>query len=380
MRNSVLIADTVRRGNGDFSKKDIQRETGIAWGTMCKVVDGLLADDFLFARKIEPAGRGRPVVPLCINPESAFFIGLDIGASRTRGVICNLNFGVKHQSSCPTPVYRDPESFFAWLFAFFDKLVEECGLPRSKLLGTGLSVSGNVDPDSGIIVSGGNWGVKWGANLQAAERLSMHTGMPVFALSTQAAAAWAEYHFGRQSGMANLVTIGLGIGIGSGVVSNHHLLISQPGRPVGYIGHMLIPGNHHTCTCGFHGCLESYSGGNYLAAVAKEQLPKRPELHSAAALDHAAANGDPDATAIMKTAASYNAVGIASMIQLYSPHAMIFSGGQARSDGFLFNQTLEALDEILPAERRANLKIEISNLGDNQSALGAARLAYEKFF
>ena len=380
MRNSVLITDAVRKGNGKSSKKDVQRETGIAWGTMCKVVDGLLADEYFFARKIEPSGRGRPVIPLCVNPESAFFIGLDIGANRTRGVICNLNFGISYHCNCPTPVYHAPESFFSWLFAFFDNLIEGSCISRNKLRGVGLSISGNVDSDQGVIVSGGNWGVKWGANLPVTERLSEYSGLPVFALSTQAAAAWAEYHFGRFRGLANLVTIGLGVGIGSGVVSNHHLLISQPGRPVGYIGHMLIPGNHHICTCGFRGCLESYSGGNYLTSVAKEQLSNRPELHSTAAMDHAAANGDPDAIDIMSTAASYNAVGIASMIQLYSPNAMVFSGGQSRADGFLFNRTLSALDDLLPAERRANLKVDISNLGDIQSALGAARLAYEKFF
>lgn len=380
MRNRVLITDAVRKGGNGFSKKDVHRETGIAWGTMCKAVNELLAGGFLFARKEEPAGRGRPMVPLCINPGAAYFIGFDLGSGHTRTVVCDLNFNIVCRREVPTPFYRDAETFFNWLFSCFTAALQESGISHDKLQGIGLSVSGNVDSDTGIIVSGGNWGVKWGTNLPAGERLSQYAGVPVFAISTQAAVVWAEYHFGRHRGRANLVTVGLGVGIGSGVVSNHHLLFSQPGRPVGYIGHMLIPGNHHTCTCGFHGCLESYSGSNYLAAVAREQIPERPELHSAAALDHAAANGDPDAINIMTTAASYNAVGIASMIQLYSPDALIFSGGQTRGDGFLFNRTLAVLDEILPPERRANLKIDISNLGSRQSALGAARLAYEKFF
>lgn len=380
MRNNVLVADAVRHGKNNFSKKDVQRETGMAWGTMCKVVDGLLSDGFLFARREEPSGRGRPMIPLCINPGAAFFLGFDLGASQARAVACDLNFGVVYRNIVSMPEYRNKKAFFDWLFALYDQTMAESNIPREKLSGIGLSVSGNVDTEHGIIVSGGNWGVKWGTNLPAAEKLSIHSGIPVFALSTNAAAVWAEYHFGRWSGLANLVTVGLGVGIGSGVVSNHHLLLSLPGRPVGYIGHMLIPGNQHTCTCGFRGCLESFSGGNYLASVARERLSNRPELHSAAALDHAAANGDPDAAAILTTAASYNAVGIASMIQLYSPDAMIFSGGQSRADGFLFNRTLTALDEILPQERRTSLKIGLSNLGPCQSALGAARLAYENFF
>ena len=149
---------------------------------------------------------------------------------------------------------------------------------------------------------------------------------------------------------------------------------------MGYIGHMLIPGNQHICTCGFRGCLESYSGGEYLAAVAREKIPDRPELHSAAALDYAAENGYPEAIDILTTAASYNAVGIASMIQLYSPDALIFYGGQCRKDGFLFKQTLKALENVLPQERMSRFEIGLSTLGSLQSALGGVRMAYEKFF
>lgn len=380
MSNTVLITDAIRNGQNNCSKKDIQRQTGIAWGTMCKVVDALLAANYLFARKEEPSGRGRPIIPICINAASAYFIGIDLGASQTRTVVCDLNLNVVYRNEIPTPPYQDSDSFFKWLYGVFDAVVAESSLPKEKLKGIGIAVSGNVDTDAGVIVSGGNWGVKWGTNLPAAENLSRHSGIPVFVLSAPTAGVWSEYHFGRWRGRANLVTIGLGVGIGSGVVSNGHLLISQPRRPVGYIGHMLIPGNMHICTCGFRGCLESYSGGEYLAAVARERIPNRPELHSAAALDHAADNGYPEAIEIMTTAASYNAVGIASMIQLYSPEALIFSGGQCRKDGFLFNQTLKALEGILPPERLSRFEVGLSTLGRHQAALGAARLAYEKFF
>jgi hypothetical protein len=67
------------------------------------------------------------------------------------------------------------------------------------------------------------------------------------------------------------------------------------------------------------------------------------------------------------------------MIQLYAPEALIFSGGQCRPDGYLFCRTLEKFREILPEERR-NFHIDITTLGPHQAALGAARLAYEKFF
>ncbi len=380
MRNTVIISDAVREGQTGFSKKDIQKRTGVSWGTMCKIVDSLVAQGYLFARKQEPSGRGRPMIPICINPASAYFIGIDLGASRTRMLVCDLNFNTIYKNEIPTPYYSGEERFFDWLRWVFDTIVNEAPMDRGRLKGVGMSVSGNVDHETGVIVSGGNWGVKWGTNLPAGGVLAKYARVPVSVVTAASAGVLAEYHFGRWRGHSNLVTVGLGVGIASGVISNGHLLVSQPRCPVGYIGHMLIPGNQHICTCGFRGCLESYSGGEYLAAVAREKIPDRPELHSAAALDYAAENGYPEAIDILTTAASYNAVGIASMIQLYSPDALIFYGGQCRKDGFLFKQTLKALENVLPQERMSRFEIGLSTLGSLQSALGGVRMAYEKFF
>lgn len=380
MKYNIQILDAIRRGEDRYSKKDVQRVTGLSWGTMCKGVDALLEAGLISAGREEPAGRGRPMIPLRINPAAAGILGIDIGASHTRLVMCDLNFHVACQAIVVTPPYPGAEPFFAWLFTTIDQFLEGSSAPQQRISGIGLSISGNVQSEQGILVSGGNFGLKWGANLPVASRLSDHCGAPVFAMTTQAAAVWAEYNFGIRAGCGNLVTVGLGVGIGSGVVSNHHLLISQPGRPVGYIGHLLMTGSKRICTCGFRGCLEAYSGGRFLAEVAAGELPDRPELHSAEALDRAAAGGDADACRILSTAAGYNAAGIAGMIQLYSPDVVIFNGGQCRPDGYLFNRTLAAINDVLPAERRQHIQIGISNLGQYQSALGAARLAYEQFF
>ena len=135
MRNTVLITDAVRTGSNCCSKKEIQQQTNIAWGTMCKVVDSLLAQGYLFARKEEPQGRGRPMIPICINAESAYFFGLDIGASRTRVLICDLNFNVVYRNDAPTLKYSETDSFLKWIYDIFDSAVAESSLPIEKIKG-----------------------------------------------------------------------------------------------------------------------------------------------------------------------------------------------------------------------------------------------------
>ncbi len=373
----VKVLDAIRAGHGDASRKEIARETGLAWGTMFKTVASLVQDGSVFERAPVRSVQGRPSIPLCVNPDAAHWCGVDVGSCGTRFVLCDLNFRILHQTETTTPRYHGADAFRRWLVKFLESALAAAHTERSRVKALGLAISGNIDHERGIIVSGGNWGVKWGENIDLAP-VGAALGLPLYAVTTQNAAACAEFHFGEFAGCPSLVTIGLGAGIGSGVVANGQLLLSEPGRPVGYIGHILIPGNTQKCTCGFTGCLEAFSGGNFLREVARQRLPSRTELHDAAALDRAAANGDQDAVSILDTAASYNAAGIAAMVQLYAPEAIVFSGGQVRPDGFLYHHTLRHLEEILPEERR-QFPIRISILGTRQSALGAARLAYEQF-
>ncbi len=370
------IIDSIRQGKNEFSKKDICAHSGVSWGAMYKVVESLLEEGYVFCRSVESGRRGRPNVPICLNADAAFWCGIDLGASQSKLVFLDLDFKVLYSEKVPTPLYTNEEELFNFLSAFYANSRNAAGISDSKIKAIGLAVSGLVDSENNLLVSGGNWGLPRGSALKIS-KLADLTGHSVCSCTTAVAAVLAEYHLGRQAGVGNLVSIGIGVGVGSGVVANHSLLISHPDRPVGYIGHILIPGNERSCVCGWQGCLEAYSGGKSLEKIVLEKLPDRSDIRSAADLDRAASS-DSAARKILDTAAYYNAIGVANMIQLYSPSAVIFSGGQIHRDGYLYTQTIAELGKLLPEQRR-NCIFEISRLGEFQSALGAARMAFEKF-
>ncbi len=375
MRNKIKIIDSIRTGSGKFSKKDVHLHSGVSWGAMYKIVENLLAEKIISPGNEKPVGRGRPNIPLQLNADAACFVGIDIGSNSTKIVFCDLEFKIIHQEKTATPPYSGETAFRAWLEKLYRHALKNSGLDAARINGLCIAVSGTVDSDAGIIVSGANWGMKPGTNLDIAPS-GEQLGLPICVYSTQVAAVQAEYFFGNETGCGNLVSIGLGVGIGSGAIANHVLLISHPKRPVGYIGHLLIPDNDRDCVCGWHGCLEAFSGGNSLMKIAEGKLDG---VNSAKDIDTLAASGNKNAKKIMDTAAKYNAVGIAGMIQLYSPEAVIFTGGQSRPDGYLFTQTVSELKKLLPPDRR-DCVIGITALGEYQAALGAARLAYENFF
>ena len=172
MSVAVQIMDAIRLGKGNASKKDIQETTSVAWGTMCKSVDNLLERGYIFARREKAQGRGRPVIPLCINNDAAFYVGIDIGAGNTRAVVCNLSFNTVYMDEVSTPRYVGKEQFCTFLRERVETAIVQSRIEREKLKGIGVSVSGNVDFEKGIIVSGGNFGMPFGTNLNIAEYLT----------------------------------------------------------------------------------------------------------------------------------------------------------------------------------------------------------------
>jgi len=376
-QGTVEIIDVIRNEQNGISKKDIAPLVSLSWGGLCLVTKRAIEKKIIAVGKATSVRRGRPCVPLHLIPDAMFFCGVDIGSNSTKLVICDLNFTIYYQQQISTPVYTDRDAFEQWLTAFISDTL--CASKIKKIHGIGIAVSGNVDSVEGIIVSGGNFGMPYGSNIAVAD-LSRLLQIPCYAINTQAASVCAEYHFGQFAHTANIVNIGLGVGIGSGIISDSKLMLCRPSNMVGYIGHMLMSGNQYHCkntSCNFVGCLEAFSGGNNLAAIVQKELGLDKKV-TTREIDLMASSGHPGAIKLLTKAAEYNAIGVATMIQMYSPDVVVFSGGQCKIDGFVYLQTQQQLLKMVPQERQ-KFQIGLSILGDYQAALGSARLAYEQF-
>lgn len=378
-RVKVQILDAVRNDHGESSKKSIQAATGLAWGTVCKNVDGMISDGLLVYRKEEPSGRGRPIGHVMLNPNGGFLMGVDLGGAFWRVLFTDFMFKPLFKKTIRRPDYAGADAFCPELFRFLECALKESSLPCARLCGIGIGISGNIDSEHGILVSAANLGLKNGTDLALRKRVEERFGVKTYLSTSQAAAAWAEYHFGRYAGTGNLITVGIGVGIGAAIIANHTLLPNRPDRPTGYIGHLYLPGINRPCVCGNSGCIEAFSGGNSLAAIARE-LHAGTASPDAAGLDRLAASGNPEARELLCRAADYDAFGIAFLVQMYHPDVLIFTGAQCRTDGFLFRELLRRLDHHVPPPRRGGMSIAISELGAEHTALGAARLYFENLF
>ena len=375
----LQVMDAICAANGPSSKKAIREATGLAWNTVGRIVDRLVDNRILLEERDAPSQPGRPITNLELNPDNQLLVGIALGGKWWRIVLCSYCFDTVFERKIATPQWGGPLPFLHGIRDFILSSLLQAGYSLDRVFCIGIASSGTIDPENGVLVSALNMGMEAGVHLPLRQDLEALLHKPVLVSSSTVATAWAEYKFGSCAGIRNLLTVGISIGIGAGVIIDGKALVGSPDRPVGTLGHLYIPGNSRLCVCGRKGCLEAFAGGRSLVDVAQERYPDAG-WKSAEEIDRAAATGDARAKNILGRAARLDAACIAFLVQIYRPEAIIFTGGQCVVRAFFYTTLCEKLRKGLPGDIAEHLKVSISAIKEYGNAIGAARLAFEQFF
>jgi len=123
-----------------ISRTDIAKKTGISKPTVSKLVNLLMADDYLTDAGKKKSTKGKRQSLLALNPERAKNIVVDIGLRKTTISIVDFSFNINQTSNFDT--ISDPDSFIRFLCSEIKKISENMALKPQKVI---LSVSGTVD-------------------------------------------------------------------------------------------------------------------------------------------------------------------------------------------------------------------------------------------
>ena len=190
---------------------------------------------------------------------------------------------------------------------------------------------------------------------------------------------------GAGKNFENFVLLTLGTGIGGGIIHKGELLdVSAE------VGHMSINAEAEKCPCGNIGCLENYASARAMIARAVAMLEKGTEsmlkecckgsIYKITPEDiyNSALEGDTLSREILREAGRALGVGLANLINILSPEAIILAGGLVGA------WNIYVQEAIREASRRAfkdlfdAVKIIPSSLGDEAGVVGAASLVFMK--
>jgi len=254
---------------------------------------------------------------------------------------------------------------------------------QGDIAGIGLGVAGLIDRKNGRVFSSPNYRPVEGLDL--IEGIQRKFNLPVYLENDANVAALGEKVSGAGKNFENFILVTLGTGIGGGIIYRGELLdVSAE------IGHMSINAEAEKCPCGNIGCLENYASARAMIAKAVAMLEKGAEsmlknccngsIYKITPEDiyKSALEGDTLSREILRDAGRALGVGLASLINILSPEAIILAGG------LIGAWNIYVQEAIREASRRAfkdvfeAVKIIPSSLGDDAGIVGAASLVFMK--
>lgn len=367
--------------NAPISRAEIASKAKISKPTVSQLVDELLQENWVIEKGTGEASSqgGRRPIQLYFNHEAAFVIGVDIGGTKVKSIICDLTGTIIQSSSFTTAQYLQ-KGLVKKIAAEVDHLVETGNIQKEKILGMGVGVPGITDSDSGIVVEAPS--LNWVRYPFLAE-VKKYFDFPVFLDNDVNIAALGEQWLGNAQNKENILFIAVGTGIGSGIII-HNKLYRGFSNAAGEMGYMVTDKNEikSEFTPIFHryGYLESVAGGKAIGdrfTKAVRALPRHPlyeqagkkELSGETAFSYAI-KGDQVAEKIVLEAIEHLAYGLINAACLLNPEAIIMGGGVLKSYDYILPKLRHIMNPYLPS----SVELKVSKLGDNAGVLGAVAL------
>jgi predicted NBD/HSP70 family sugar kinase len=237
--NERLVLSLIRR-YGSLPKAEIARVTGLSAQTASVIVKQLEADGLLLRQTPQRGKIGQPPVPLSLNPDGAFSVGLKVGRRSADLVLIDLTGRVRaalHQ----TYRYPEPPRILAFVRDGVKQLTGKLRGPEIKRIsGLGIATPFEI----------WNWEKEIGAprdvmqvwrDFDLVGELAALTSWPVQLCNDATAACAAELSFGIGSRYRDFVYFFIGSFIGGGIVLNGALLQGRTGN-AGALGSMPVAG------------------------------------------------------------------------------------------------------------------------------------------
>jgi glucokinase len=306
-------------------------------------------------------------------------VGIDIGGTKIAGVLLGEDAAVLREDRVPTPA-NDPEAIIEAVVGLVQQLAS-----GHDVIAVGVAAAGFINASQSEVMYSPN--LNW-RNEPLKAKLEARLDLPVFIENDANAAGWAEHRFGAAKGVANMMMITIGTGVGGALVTDGRMF--RGGFGIGAeLGHWRFIPDGKACGCGQKGCLEQYASGTAMLNAAKELVQSgNPKAKRLAELCGVAENltgqmifqalqeNDPGAGELLDDLGKNIGIAIASLVAILDPEIAVIGGGVSLLGERLLKPIREAYLEHLPARGfRPELNIVTAALVNEAGAIGAADLA-----
>jgi glucokinase len=300
---------------------------------------------------------------------------VDIGGTKIAVGMVDDHGQVLSRQESPT----DVNSYANGLATITRTLRETAQTAGTEITGIGIGSTGPVDPASGTF--GEVDFLRGWRGQKIVDDLARIFEVSVALENDADAAALAEAGWGTGKNRSRLIYVTVGTGIGGGIVLDGNLYRGVEGSHP-ELGHHVIDPAGPLCSCGFQGCWESLAAGPamvaWLSANAPANYPHR-EVITAQRICRLSQQGDSLAQQAVEREAYYLGLGLANLINLFTPDMIVLSGSVMKSAPLFLDGIRSVIARgcrFVPFEKT---ELALASLGENANLIGAARVWHDRF-
>ncbi len=284
-------------------------------------------------------------------------IGIDLGGTKTEGILLNENLEPIERKRILTP----QNNYSAVLNSILD-LVNELKTKTNEST-IGICTPGAISKKTGLIKNSNTQcliGMPLKEDLEKAlgQKISMENDANCFAMAEAKMGAAKDYNM--------VFGVIMGTGVGGGIVINEKI---HQGRTniAGEWGHHTLHQNGNKCYCGKSGCVETYISGPALEKKWNELTGKQESL------PQIIQNLDDDKGLQWKNEFLNNfGTALANVIDILDPDAIVLGGGVSNIS-FLYDEGKKAVYDKVFSDL-VDTPILKNQLGDSAGVFGASLL------
>ena len=372
--------------NGSSTITDLSKELDLSIPTVTKFISEMCEDGYINDYgKLETSGGRHPSL-YGLNPESGYFIGVDIkkfavniGLINFKGDMMELKMNI------PYKFENTPEAMEE-LCTLISSFIKKTKVNTEKILNININISGRVNPESGYSFSLFNF-----SECPLAEVLTEKIGYQVCIDNDTRAMTYGEYLQGCVKGEKNIIFVNVSWGLGIGIIIDGKIYTGKSGFS-GEFGHINVFDNEILCHCGKKGCLETEASGSAIYRILQERIKngecsilsnRTNSQELPLTLDEiisAVNKEDLLCIEIVEEIGQKLGKQIAGLINIFNPELVIIGGTLSLTDDYIAQPIKTAIRKYSLNLVNQDSAITVSKLKDKAGVVGACMLARSRRF
>jgi predicted NBD/HSP70 family sugar kinase len=382
LKKSIIKHLTLK---GEATIAELCNENDFSIPTVTKIISELIEEGFVFEKgKVGTAGGRRPSL-YGINPKACYYLGVEVGRNSINiGIQDFNNKFVKLTENISYILENNRESLNS-LCSIINNFVDSSGVPRNKIIGACVNLSGRINSRKGFSYSYFLFEEK-----PLSEIIESSIKIKTFLENDTRSMAYGEYNCGIVENEKDVIFVNISWGVGIGIICDGKLYYGKSGFS-GEFGHSPVFDNEIICHCGKKGCLETEISGVALLRKFKKSLENGSIsiLSGKKTIDDitiedilTAINENEDTLAIEILEEIGNNLGryISMLINIFNPQLVILGGILAETGLYLRLPIRTSIQKYSLSLVNQDMDLKMSKLGSKAGVIGACYILRDKLF